>query len=100
MYADGVVPVFDMVWIVFLQVLCGHVPYRDLTDIAAMLNILEGRRPQKPEAAESLDFTDELWRMVERCWRENRDERPEVREVLRCLESAAQAWDVRPPPPH
>ena len=62
--------------------------------------ILEGRRPQKPEAAESLGFTDELWSMIERCWREEPDERPEVKEMLDCLERGAQTWDTRPLPPY
>lgn len=60
---------------------------------------MEGQRPQKPEAAEGLGFTDELWSMVERCWRENRDERPEAKEIVDCLENAAKAWDTRPLPP-
>jgi len=64
-----------------------------------MLKILNRQRPQKPEAAESLGFTRELWSMVERCWRENRDERPEAKEIVDCLESAAKAWDTRPLPP-
>jgi len=41
-------------------------------------------------------FTNGLWRMIERCWRQNwNSERPEVGGILRCLESVAQAWDTR-----
>ena len=71
-----------------------------MSETDVLVGVLGGDRPQKPEAAESLGFTDELWSMLERCWEDDRDERPEVGEVLRCLESAAQAWDTRPPPPH
>jgi len=66
---------------------------------SAIAAILSGQRPQKPEAAESLGFTDELWIMVERCWRENWNERLEAKEIVDCLESAAKAWDTRPLPP-
>ena len=61
--------------------------------------IVGGDRPQKPEAAGSLGFTDELWSMVERCWQESWDERPETKEIVDYLESAAKAWDTRPSPP-
>ena len=61
--------------------------------------LLEGGQPQKPEAAENLGFTNELWSTVERCWRGNRDERPNVGEILHCLESAVPAWNTRPQDP-
>jgi len=64
-----------------------------MLDISAAIAIMKGRRPQRPEAAEGLGFTDELWIMVERCWQENLDERPEAKEIVDCLESAANAWD-------
>ena len=88
----------SLTWI--RQVLSGNVPYWNITLLCAMRAIMGGDRPQKPKAAESIGFTDELWRMVERCWQENRDERPGVREILHCLESTAQAWDTRPPLPY
>lgn len=64
-----------------------------------MLKIVGGDRPEKPKAARSLGFTDELWSMVERCWQESWDERPEAKEIVDYLESAAKAWDTRPSPP-
>jgi len=63
------------------------------------VSVLRGHRPQRPEAADDLGFTGELWSMVERCWQENPDERPEVKEIVDCLESAAEAWDTRRLPP-
>ena len=81
------------------QVLSECVPFSREDHYGTVLAIVEGTRPRKPKAAESLGFTDELWTMVECCWREKPGERPGVKEVMRCLESAAQAWDGRPPMP-
>ena len=75
------------------------VPFSGMMDWLAIMKILEGGRPQKPRDAENLGFTNELWSMVERCWRENRGERPNVGEILRCLESAVPAWNTRPQDP-
>ena len=82
------------------QVLYGKLPYWGTPNYAIAVRVLEGHRPQKPKGAESLGLTDELWAMAEQCWQEKRDQRPEVGEILHCLESAAQVWDTRPPPPH
>ena len=51
------------------QVLCGKHPYWEITNEAlVMLNIMDGERPKKPGAAESLGFTDGLWSTVTECW--------------------------------
>ena len=81
------------------QVLCEQVPFGTISIFLMITKIAKGIRPQKPDAGESLGFTGELWRMVEHCWRENDGERPNVEEILQCLERAAQTWDTRPPAP-
>ena len=78
------------------QVLCGNVPYGEITNRAAVINaVMNGRRPQKPEAAESLGFTDELWKIVERCWSVDAGTRPDVRTVLSHLNHAIWSWETR-----
>ena len=98
---DVIIPTFTIVQHISCQVLCGVIPYSSFkASVMVMFSILEGVRPQKPDVAESLGFTNELWGMVEHCWLEGPDERPEVGEILHCLERAAQAWDTRPLPVH
>src|SRR5882757_5977551 len=82
------------------QVLCGRLPHRGLRPHEVMCATMRGDRPRKPETMENLGFTDELWTTVERCWRENWNERPEVKEILSSLERATRAWNTRPPLPH
>jgi len=57
--------------------------------------IMEGIRPEKPEGAIRLGFNDELWRIVELCWLENRNARPGIEGILSCLNEATTFWDMR-----
>ena len=52
-------------------------------------------RPGKPEGAKRLGFNNELWRTVELCWREDRNARPVVKDILSCLNDAMAFWHVR-----
>ena len=60
-----------------------------------MSAITEGDRPEKPEGAKRLGFSNELWRMVERCWMEDRNTRPGVEAICSCLNDAAAFWYMR-----
>jgi len=76
--------------------LCGHHPYLEIqSDILAVYAVMEGDRPNKPERAKQLGFNDELWRIVERCWLEDRDARPGVGDILSRLNDAAAFWYMR-----
>ena len=57
--------------------------------------IVEGVRPRKPEGAKRLGFSEELWRMVELCWLEDRDERPGMEDIVSCLNGAVSFWYMR-----
>ena len=67
------------------QVFTGAVPFNNLPDAAAMLAVMEGRRPQRPSHP---TFTDELWTLTQRCWHDNYGLRPEGLEVSRVLRGA------------
>ena len=57
--------------------------------------ILKGVRPYKPDAAAHLGLVDELWDMLQLCWNEKREERPDLRTVRVCLDSVAPFWNAR-----
>jgi len=57
--------------------------------------IMEGVRPRKPQGAKQLGFSDELWRVVELCWLEDRDARPGVESILSNLNDAETFWYMR-----
>jgi hypothetical protein len=57
--------------------------------------IVEGVRPEKPEEAKRLGFSDELWGTIELCWQEDRNARPSVEEILPPLNEAMAFWYIR-----
>ena len=56
---------------------------------------MEGVRPEKPEGAARLGFTENLWEILEQCWLEDRSGRPSVEDFLPSLHDAALHWDAR-----
>ncbi|KAF9649115.1 kinase-like protein [Thelephora ganbajun] len=81
---------------VIYEVLCGHHPYIEIEPVSlVVIAIAKGDRPKKPEGAAHLGFSNELWMTVEQCWRENRDERPKVDDILGCLNEAMAFWYMR-----
>jgi hypothetical protein len=78
------------------QVLCGHHPYIEIQlDIQVVNGIMNGVRPKKPEGAKGLGFSNELWGTVELCWREDRNARPVVEDILSSLKDATAFWYMR-----
>jgi hypothetical protein len=41
-----------------------------------------------------LGFSDELWRIVELCWLEDRNARPGVEDILSSLKDATAFWSM------
>ena len=60
----------------------GAVPFNHQSSIAAISNIMKGKRPPRPV---HLDLTTELWELMQRCWDQEPRSRPEMSEVLRVL---------------
>ena len=49
-------------------------------------------RPRKPEDAESLGFSDSLWRLTQTCWNEFPSTRPTAQQLLHCLQDISPTW--------
>lgn len=60
----------------------GAVPFGDRFAPAAMTAIIGGKRPPRPTHP---SFTDELWKLTEQCWDQDRRSRPRTMEVLLSL---------------
>ena len=81
---------------VILEVLSGGVPYKQFKDIAAMRMILEGKRPERPQGAGAAWFTNDIWRIMRRCWSPHPKDRPTIDTVLGHLGRASRV--LRPSP--
>ena len=57
--------------------------------------IMEGGRPGKPQGAARLGFSNELWRVIELCWSEDRNARPGIEGITSCLNEATAFWCMR-----
>ena len=56
---------------------------------------MNGEQPQRPDGAENLGFTNELWGVVEQCWSVDAGIRPSVGTVLSHLNHATWSWERR-----
>ena len=65
------------------QVFNGAVPFSNNSNDAGTSFILEGKRPERPKHP---IFTDELWLLMQRCWKDDPSSRPPTSEVLKILE--------------
>jgi len=79
---------------VILEVLNGQAPFAHLKDFIVMRKVVEGERPGRPVGAW---FTDDLWRMLNRCWETQPESRPGIEAVLECLKRVSRVW--KPPSP-
>ena len=90
------IPALGKVGLTYHQVLCGNPPYWDIANKGAVIHaITEGVRPEKPEEAEGLGFTEGLWGVVQRCWLVDPSARPDVRKILSHLNHATWSWERR-----
>ena len=74
---------------VVYEVLSGSVPFYGYHVAAAVMAVLRGERPKRPETGW---FTDEVWNIVEHCWKPESGDRPSVSCVLQRLEEASGSW--------
>ena len=95
---DMIVPIFGVLELKTHQVLSGNPPYWDIKNQGLLIHaITEGYRPKKPDPAESLGFTDEMWKIVQHCWLADASARPDTRTMLSYLNRATWLWGSRRP---
>ena len=66
------------------KVFTGAAPFNSHPSMAATLVIMQGERPPRPTHPA---LTDELWVLMQRCWHQDPQLRPEMSEVLSILQS-------------
>ena len=82
---------------VILEVLSGKAPFSYYNGVIVIRKITEGERPGRPQGAEEVWFTDDLWGMLEQCWSPQPERRPTIEAVLQCLKQGSTAWQPLPP---
>ena len=71
---------------VIYEVLSERLPFYKHTDFLIVGMVSRGDRPQRLEGTGGAWFTDDVWGMLERCWIPQPKDRPNIQDVLQCLE--------------
>jgi serine/threonine protein kinase len=71
--------------IVIYEVLSGKTPFSKDHDYHVVAKVIKGERPVRPRGAEGGWFTDDVWDIVEGCWKPIPGDRPKIKDILHCL---------------
>jgi len=74
---------------VIYEVLSGRTPFFPHRGAIVALSVLDGKRPERPQGAQGIWFTDDMWKMLESSWEAQPDRRPNTKVLLSCLQEAA-----------
>ena len=77
---------------VILEVLTDQRPFQHDENFLVIMKVVIGERPMRPQGAEAVWFTDDLWEMLEKCWSPQPKLRPTARTILEHLERGSMAW--------
>ena len=79
------------------EVLSRKVPFFEYSHYAISGEILAGKRPGRPQGKRGVWFTDDVWKVLERCWTPQPRDRPSIEDVLQHLREVSRSW-VLPSP--
>ena len=74
------------------QAFTGRHPFSELTASVVTSEIIDGKRPARPQGTQELGLTNSVWNTTVRCWDQEPARRPKMREVVRVL----REWPVFP----
>ena len=77
---------------VIYEVLSRRVPFPRDPYYAIVVKVLKGAHPERPGGEERTWFTDDIWSLLQCCWKPNPGDRPNVEDVLECLEKVSRVW--------
>lgn len=71
---------------VIYEVFSGQAPFAMYRDPQVLSLILQGKRPQRPQGNKGNLFTDQIWEMLEGCWKQQPGDRLSASDILMHLE--------------
>ena len=81
---------------VVYEVLSGKIPFHRYWDLSVVLRVYEGERPERPQGAKGPWFTDDIWALIQHCWKSDPGDRPRIKDVLERLEEVSKSWTPSP----
>ena len=76
---------------VIYETISGKLPFHKHTDLTIFMKVVEGERPPR-----GTKFVESLWGMLELCWAPQPNNRPNVEDVLQCLEVVSNSSGPSP----
>ena len=76
---------------VIYETVSGNLPFHKHTYFQVSLKVIKGGHPCR-----GVGFTEDLWKMLEQCWAFQPSDRPNIEDVLQCLEAVSKS--LEPPP--
>ncbi|GLB37954.1 putative as part of the replication protein A (RPA RP-A), a single-stranded DNA-binding heterotrimeric complex, may play an essential role in DNA replication, recombination and repair [Lyophyllum shimeji] len=78
---------------VVYEMFTGQVPFARVRNAAVMSKVSSGERPARPPVSSSSwsawGLTEDIWTLMEDCWKDNPEERPTIDEIIDYLERIA-----------
>jgi len=71
-----------------MKVFTGKVPFDDKAAPAVIKCIMDGEHPSQPDHP---NFTELLWKLVQKCWKKEPQDRPKTQDVMRVLNGLSAA---------
>ena len=71
---------------VIYEILSGQTPFYPSRPHITTFKVLDGQLPERPQGKEGALFTDDLWSILQLCWKYKPEERTNAEVVLQCLE--------------
>ena len=82
---------------VIYEVLSQRVPFYQYEDLSIFEKVMQGDRPKRAEGVEGIWFTNDIWKLLERCWVPTPWNRPIIDHVLHYLGEASRSR-IQPSP--
>ena len=78
--------------------LTGLMPFHSLRDTEISYKVIQGERPVVPANADVVGISEELWRLLARCWHADSTQRPRIGEILQHLSNDPARTMIFSPP--
>jgi len=75
---------------IMVETFAGKAPFYGILPTTVAVGVLSGNRPARPVHS---SLTDDLWDLTKRCWNQDPKLRPEIAEVVLCLQVASKETD-------
>ncbi|EMD31571.1 hypothetical protein CERSUDRAFT_119616 [Gelatoporia subvermispora B] len=68
------------------EIFSGEIPFCHCqNDASVILRICRGERPTRPIGFTAVQLSDEVWNLLEQCWRAEFDERPSITDIVNLI---------------